>query len=1306
MTCALAFGLLGLSLTSEGLFITQVDLNDSGVWVTNQAALHIGRYNHSAKQLDGASYVTESSRFDVLQDRATVFVLGPDEGRIVPVTPATLKMAPPVAMGVGAQISLGGSMVSVFSPIEGKYWLVPASAAASLDPTSDVIPAAISELSSETIAIVGADGTGYVVDPVAQVLYTVGSERVSFAGEVSVKSQSLKGLSEKGEFALTVVGQTPVLLDRTAGTLHIGASRSLPLLVDNDTDVVVLQAVAESGDAIVYSTPTAVITQPLRGGDPNVVPAPATRGLPAPAVVLEGCTYAVWSGTGAFVRDCVDEGNDLVKVIPGIDPNDELRFRVNWGHIVLNQVQSGGVWLVTNQIIKVDNWDAVIETQDQMDDQDSSDDLDQMEKPDRTGENHPPRAYDDAFGARAGTSVLLPVVENDLDEDGDLLTVELLGDLPRGYTISTVYSNSVFQLNVPATATGTLSFRYKVSDGRGGEDEANVKVAIYSDSINTAPTAIRSTVLTVTSGHQVTHNILSNWRDPEGDPIFLIGAITSPEDMVTTLQDGSVTFQDGGVSTGVKVVQVTVSDGKLATTSEVLVNVLPAGNRPPVAVPDLVSGTAGTPIMIRPLDNDTDPDGDVLRLTAVEGDSRCSLTKELSQGYVTAVCHSPGSVYLTYTVTDGRSVNVEGWIRVVVTPPATTNDPPIAVPDTVLLTQGQETYVKPLENDIDPLGFPLVITKIETGVDLPIDVSVIDFEVVKITPNREFSTPISLNYTISNGVGFATSRILVVPVPAPERILPPRAVDDTVVVRVGDIANVAVLSNDIQPNGIGLRLRPDLPSVPNPETEALVFTSGNLIRIHARAPGTYTVLYQVENVKGNAESDTGRLTIHVRDVDTGDNQAPKPRDVEVRTLAGRAVTVPIPLDGIDPDGDFVTLVGLGSAPTKGAITATTSRSFVYDPGTSIGGGDSFTYVVRDRLGLEATGTVRVGIAPATSYNRPPIAMTDFVDARPGSLVTVPVTANDTGPDAADCCFLVANSVVSEDFEAKTQGNDVVITAPSTPGSYWGTYEVADEFGQTSTGVIALRVAADIELRKPIARDDEVPLVEALKNPTVTISVKDNDRDPDGDISLAKITVNDPNAVVVGDQVTVTITPDWQIIDYYITDTDGLVGHAFILVPGVDTIGPQYNPAVRILEVRTGETVSVPLSSYVVVRPGRQPRVTQAATVTAWNGTVEARTVTELRFTAPQDYVGPAAITLEVTDGANLEDDTGLVALVTIPVRVIPRDDGSGINLPPTMLSVDLNVEVGESGTLQLDRLVTNPEPTDTLTFNLVSESPL
>ncbi|MDR0782503.1 MAG: fibronectin type III domain-containing protein, partial [Propionibacteriaceae bacterium] len=36
----------------------------------------------------------------------------------------------------------------------------------------------------------------------------------------------------------------------------------------------------------------------------------------------------------------------------------------------------------------------------------------------------------------------------------------------------------------------------------------------------------------------------------------------------------------------------------------------------------------------------------------------------------------------------------------------------------------------------------------------------------------------------------------------------------------------------------------------------------------------------------------------------------------------------------------------------------------------------------------------------------------------------------------------------------------------------------------------------------------------------------------------------------------------------------------------------------------------------------------------------------------------------------------------------------------------LNVEVGESSTLQLDRLVTNPEPTDTLTFNLVSESPL
>ena len=1299
---ALACGITGLAVASEGLPVAQVDLNDSGVWVTNQSLQYLGRFNYSAQQLDGVSYIADMKHFDVLQENATVFVLDTDDGSLAALTPATLALGMPVALGSGTQISLGGGMVGIYIPDQSKFWLIPASSVPSFDSTSEAFPPLIDDLPDNAVACVGADGTGYVLDPASKTLAIARTSQTPGAVP-QVETTDYPGLSADGHYSMTVVGTTPVVYDADSSTIYLSGSKTVQagLTSDDDPSSVVLQSVSDSGDSVLYTTASAMVSQPLKGGDPQITTAPQKGGTPAAPVQLGGCSYGVWSGSGAFVRDCVADDSDLATVIDDVTPTDELRFRVNRGYIVLNQIDSGGVWLVSDRVVKVDDWQTAIESQQGDQEQDSSEELDESEKPDRTQDNHPPQAVDDQFGARAGSSVLLPVVENDTDEDGDLLTAELVGAAPDGYELNLVYSDSVFQMNVPATATGQVNFRYRVSDGRGGESEAGVAVSIHPDSDNAEPVAVRTTTLTVTSGHRVTYNVLTDWRDPDGDTIFLTGATGPKEDSVTPQQDGSLTFQDGGQTTGVKTIQVMVSDGETTATGEVLVNVMPTGNRPPVPVPDLVSGTAGAPIVIKPLDNDSDPDGNTLRLTGVDGDpAKCSLVKELSSGTVTATCPDPGSYYLTYTVTDGPSANQESWIRVLVTEPAASNSPPVAVPDTVLLSPGQDAYVQPLDNDINPLGYPLVL--VEAGADqtLPVGVSVIDYERVKITGNQEFSSPIAVEYTISNGQGYASSRITVVPLPAPDRILSPTAVDDTVTVRVGDIATVNVLANDTQPNGIALRLRPDLPQVPDPDSEVLAFSSGNSIRLHARqTPGTYTVLYQVEAVKGSAEPDTGRLTVYVTDPESA-NQPPKPKDVQARTLVGRPVAVPIPLDGIDPDGDYVTLQGVGTAPGEGLITQVTRSGFVYDPGDNTDGGDEFTYVVRDRLGLEATGRVMVGIAPASTSNRAPIAVADYAEARPGGLVTVPVTDNDTDPDGDACCYLEADSVTSDSFTGVTKGQNVIITAPDEQGSYWGTYEVSDEYYQKSTGVITVRVADDVPLQKPVTGDDEVSLLDALTNQSMTVSVRDNDRDPDGDVDQDKVSVDDPGVQVSSDgKVTVPVTPDWQIIDYYLTDPDGLIGHGFITVPGVDLVPPQLNPSAKEIEVKSGGSVTFALGDYVVVRPSRSPLLTEAAGLTAWNGNAQAQSLTQITFTAPADYVGRAAVSAKVMDGTSLEDPTGLTAVVTIPVKVVDENNAQSL----TMRDSSLDVEVGQSATLDLSTLVLNAPAGTDLTYSLVGQ---
>jgi len=1291
-----------MAIAGQGFPVAQVNLNDSGVWVTSQQLQAVGRFNYAAQQLDSIAYVTDMSHFDVLQEGATVFVVDRDDGSVAPLNPANLTLGHTMMLGGGTDVELGGGMVGILIPGKGSFWLLPAAMVQGFDPESPATPAILTDLPKNAVMAVGQDGTAYVVDPGAGVEKTV---RVDSDGSNPVVTdQAMNGLLADGTYAMTVVGAQPVLLSQQDSTLHLASGKTVGVQANEaavDATSVSLQMVSAAASSVVYQTPTALVSQPLNGSQASVTQADDAGGVQVanPPVQLDGCTYAVWSATGAFLRDCPGDSNDLTTTIGPISATSDLRFRVNWGHIVLNELTSGAVWSVADRVVKVDNWNSMMDADKGDQDTQAKEEIDESVKPDRSAENHPPQAVDDQFGARPGSSVLLPVVENDTDEDGDLLTASLVGDAPAGTQLSLVYSQSVFQMTLPPTASGTLGFTYQVSDGRGGTSDAHVEVDVHPDAVNDPPAPIRATSLTVTSGHTVSYNVLSNWRDPDGDTIFLVGATCPPEDSVQALEDGSLAFQDGGISTGVKTIHIQVSDGRTVADGEVTVNVLPPGNRPPDPTPDLVSGTVGSQIVIHPLDNDTDPDGDALQLTSVSSDPRCSVAADTVAGTITAVCDEAGSVYLTYTVTDGPSTNQESWIRLLVLPAPDQDALPVAVPDTVLVSAGQETYVNVLDNDVNPMGYPLVVTSVDATADLPFVVSVIDYDRVKITPQKDFTSPVSFDYTISNGKGYATSRVTVVPIPAPDRIMSPVAADDQVTVRVGDIATVDVLANDSQPNGIPLKLLPDLSQTPNPDTEALVFASGNVVRVHARqTPGTYTALYQVANQTGSAEPDTGRLTIHVVSDDTG-NDAPKPKQVEVRTLAGREVAVTIPLDGIDPNGDFVSLVGIGSAPSQGLITAVSSTGFVYSPGDTTTGADSFTYVVRDRKGLEATGQVLIGIAPASDQNEPPIAVTDTVETRPGRQVIVPVTDNDVDPNGNSCCSLVAGSAASDSFTATTQGNDVLITAPGQSGSYWGTYAITNGVGLQSTGIITVTVSPDVSLKAPILGDDTVSLTDALTHTSVDVSVRDNDRDPDGDVSQDYVTVADPSVSVNDGLVTVPITTQLQIIDYSLTDPDGLVGHGFITVPGVDTIPPQFNASANPLQVKQGESVTVSLSDYVVVRSGRTPKVTQADKVSAWNGSAEAPSSTQVTFHAPADYTGPAAILVEVTDGTSLEDDTGLTTMITIPVTVLPSDQ---VHPQPViaMGNASVTVEAGQSAPVALAPLVKGADPTSHLSFTV------
>jgi Big-like domain-containing protein/calcineurin-like phosphoesterase family protein/purple acid phosphatase-like protein len=91
-------------------------------------------------------------------------------------------------------------------------------------------------------------------------------------------------------------------------------------------------------------------------------------------------------------------------------------------------------------------------------------------------ENLPPVAVDDRATTERDTSVVIPVLANDRDGNGDRLALRAVTDPGHGTAVANP-DGTVTYTPDPGFA-GTDSFRYKAVDGRGGTGRATVEVAV------------------------------------------------------------------------------------------------------------------------------------------------------------------------------------------------------------------------------------------------------------------------------------------------------------------------------------------------------------------------------------------------------------------------------------------------------------------------------------------------------------------------------------------------------------------------------------------------------------------------------------------------------------------------------------------------------------------------------------------------------------------------------------------------------------------------------------------------------------
>ena len=1268
----------------EGVAQADLHLNDGGVWVTSTSKHLVARLNYPSREVDG-TIRTSSSSFDVTQNAEDILVPDSGDASVSSVDPTQVSFSGRTQLTKGTTIAQGGDRVIAIDKVQGTIRAAKTKSAGSLTAAAPVVSGM-----PDVVAVVGQDGAIHAASATSKSLVSL---EANDKGWEEATNTSLK-LTSGTDLAITAVGDKPVVLERSTGILHLPEGKTVNL----DTSGLALQQPGPDADSVLVASRNELISIPLDGGKVTRTPSSkeksAPEGVAAQPVRLGKCVYAAWSGSGQFVRSCsgLFSGGTETLHDDKLAASSAPIFRVNRDAIVLNDLETGSVWLPNEDLVLIDDWtDKTAQTDDNADQKDdSANTSDSQTPPERTEENHAPKAVDDNFGVRPGRSALLPVLANDSDPDGDVLTAT---PQDNGGSLSATKAQGglALRMDIPDNASGSYSVPYTADDGRGMSDSAVATVDVHGWDVNGAPKQITTPTLTVAEKASGSLDVLGHWLDPDGDDLFLVSAQGEGLDTKVS-NEGTVTVRELGAGTGTRDLTVTVSDGRETTSGVVKVDVQPAQSAKPIANADHIRVVAGTKAVVSPLENDTSPSGATLRLAAVqEAPAGTSIDVDQQAGVFTFSADAGAQAqtyYLTYDVMDGANT-AQGIVRVDVTPKADATVPPEVENDTALLRNGGSTTIAPLNNDFDPSGGILVLQSVSAPPDSGVTVTVVDHSLLQITAASTVPANLTVDYTVTNGTSSATGKVAIVPV-TQSQPQPPVVTNDTAVVRAGDVVTVPVLDNDSSPSGLNLSVDSQVSLVGDELGTAWV--SEDTLRFRAGdQPGRTSYAYTAKDDQGQTAS--GVLTVEVRAQDAEHNSAPSPRNLEARTVAGSSTNITVPLDGIDPDGDSVSLVGLNQAPSLGSVEVNSSW-LTYKPSEGASGTDTFTYVVEDRFGAQSTGTVRVGVAQSSPLNVAPVATDDLVVAKPGRTVAVDVLSNDLDTDG-DTLSLEGDPVSSDpSLGVSTRAGRLVLNLPDKEGNHSVAYTVSDGRGGTDTGTVTVQVSKDAPLANPVGVDDYVTVDQVDANGKVTIPVLDNDKDTDGSPWDLKLSSSDPDVEVGKDSISLTVGETQRLVLYTITDADGLTGHAVVVVPARSALRPRINPSAVPAHVLADKTTDINLSSYILTREGTKPVITDASSIHMAKGTKDAKTAssgTALSFTPDSGFTGQTSVTFTVADGTGSD---ALSSTLTLPIVV-----DSSTNKPPTFTPTEVKVAPGEGAvTANLAAMTTDPDPSDKLSF--------